>query len=573
MSSTPAIEFRGFSFRYKSQTEPTLRDIDLAIGQGEKILILGPSGSGKSTLANCINGLVPFSFEGDISGSCTVGGQETRKSSLFELSKHVGTVLQDSDAQFVGLSVGEDIAFALENRNTPRPEMLVRVREAAEIVGMEDYLGHVPYQLSGGQKQKVSLAGVLHDDVDILIFDEPLASLDPQAGMGTIELIDAIHQRGKTVVIIEHRLEDVLHRNVDRIVMLDKGTIVFNGTPDRLLATDALARYGIREPLYITALRYAGCTVTEADRPSSIHTLDVNRYADRLKAHQALSLPPSPQAGGETILTVDKVSFAYEKDLVVKDISFSLKKGERVAFIGKNGAGKSTMAKLLCGIVRPQTGSITLGPDDASTLSIREIGTRIGYVMQNPNQMLVKDIIKDEVALALTLRERPQEEIDASVGDVLKMCGLYRMRNWPVSVVSYGQRKRVTVASILSTRPDIIIVDEPTAGQDYRHYTEIMEFLDALNREHGITIIFITHDMHLAIEYTDRAIVFADGEKIADDAVFRVLSDDDVISRAHLKQTSLYTLATRLGIPPEKFIEHFIAYETSLRKKEGSIDE
>ncbi|AEC02599.1 ABC transporter ATP-binding protein [Parasphaerochaeta coccoides] len=571
MSSLPAIEFRGFSFRYKSQTEPTLHDIDLTIGLGEKILILGPSGSGKSTLANCINGLVPFSFEGDISGSCVVMGQETRKSSLFELSKHVGTVLQDSDAQFVGLSVGEDIAFALENRNTPRQEMLTRVREAAEIVGMEDYLVHVPYQLSGGQKQKVSLAGVLHDDVDILIFDEPLASLDPRAGMGAIELIDAIHQRGKTVVIIEHRLEDVLYRNIDRIIMLDKGRIVFNGIPDNLLASDTLERYGIREPLYITALRYADCHVTEADRPSSIHTLDVSRYADKLKEHQRLSLPPAPSVTGEMVVSVEGMSFAYEKDLVVKDVSFSIRKGEKVAFIGKNGAGKSTMAKLLCGIVRPGNGSITLGNINASSLSIKEIGNRVGYVMQNPNQMLVKDIIKDEVALALTLRERPQEESDAVVSETLRMCGLYGMRNWPVSMVSYGQKKRVTVASILSTRPDIIILDEPTAGQDYRHYTEIMEFLDVLNRDYGITIIFITHDMHLAIEYTDRAVVFADGEKIADDAVFKVLANDDVIGRANLKQTSLYTLAMRLGISPEAFIQHFIAYETRLRNREGSI--
>jgi len=564
--STPIVEFKNFGFKYKSQSAPTLHDINLTIFKGEKVLILGPSGSGKSTLANCINGLNPFSYDGVITGSCKVAGMETKDASIFALSKVVGTVLQDSDAQFVGLSVGEDIAFALENQSMPRKEMLPKVEWAASVVGMSDFLMHVPYELSGGQKQKVALAGVLHGDVDLLIFDEPLAALDPRMGMTAVELIDRIHkEQNKTVVIVEHRLEDVLHRSVDRIVLMNEGRIVYDGVPDELLASDLLTRYGIREPLYIKAMKYAGCKLTPDQNLSDIQGMDLSPFEDKLKQQQLVKLEKYVPRVGEEILKVQNVTFAYGKDPVLKNISFSVRKGEKVAFVGKNGAGKSTMAKLICGIIRPREGQVLINGTDYMKYSIKEIGEKIGYVMQNPNQMLVKDIIKDEVELAMLLRGKSREEIDEAVKKALKMCGLYPMRNWPVTAVSYGQKKRVTIASILVLQPDIIILDEPTAGQDYRHYTEIMEFLDELNREYGITIIFITHDMHLAIQYTDRAIVFSEGELVADDSVFRVLSNDEVIKRANLKQTSLYTLATRLGLDPEAYIEHFINYERMVR--------
>ena len=560
--SAPIVEFKNFGFRYKTQKSPTLYDINLTIRKGEKVLILGPSGSGKSTLANCINGLNPFSYDGVITGSCKVAGMETKDASIFALSKVVGTVLQDSDAQFVGLSVGEDIAFALENQSVPRKEMLPMVDQAARIVGMEDFLMHVPYDLAVGQKLKGALAGVLHGDVELLIFDEPLASLDPRTGMTAVELIDRIHkEQNKTIVIIEHRLEDVLHRRVDRIVLMNEGRIVYDGDADSLLASDLLTRYGIREPLYIMAMKYAGCGMSPGQKLSDIHQLDLSPFEEKLKKQHLMEIEKHVPKIGEEILRVEDVTFAYGKTPVLKDVSFTIRKGEKVAFVGKNGAGKSTMAKLICGIERPRQGRVLMNGADYMSLSIKEIGEKVGYVMQNPNQMLVKDIIKDEVELAMLLRGKSRKEMDEAVKKTLKMCGLWPMRNWPVSEVSYGQKKRVTIASILVLQPDIIILDEPTAGQDFRHYTEIMEFLDELNREYGITIVFITHDMHLAIQYTDRAVVFAEGEVVADDSVFKVLSDDEVINRANLKQTSLYTLARRLGFEPEAYIEHFINNE------------
>jgi len=567
--SHPVIEFKDFSFRYKSQNEETLKHINLTINQGEKVLILGPSGSGKSTLGNCINGLIPFSYEGKITGSLKVAGIETKEADIFTLSNHVGTVQQDTDAQFIGLSVGEDIAFALENDAVDRPTMLIKVLEAAKTVGMEDFLQEVPYDLSGGQKQKVALAGVIHNEEEILLFDEPLAALDPAMGMTAVDLIDQIYRnKHKTVIIIEHRLEDVLYRHVDRILLVHEGEIVLDCTPDELLSKNVLKEMGIREPLYISALKHAGIRFDKNEHLCDVQALNMDLYREKLVQHfeENKAKLKAPSVSDEKLLEVKDVSFSYGSFEALKHVSFDVYKGERISIVGKNGAGKSTMAKLLCGIIRPKSGEILFRGTNCLQYTIRDLGKLIGYVMQNPNQMLVKDIIKDEVELAMVLNQYPQEELQKNSEEVLRMCDLYGMRNWPTSVLSYGQRKRVTIASILSLRPEIIIVDEPTAGQDYEHYTEIMRFLEDLNTNYGITILFITHDMHLAIEYTDRAIVFADGEKIGDDYVFKILSDDSIIQRANLKQTSLVHLAKAAGVDPEQFIHAFIDEERRERE-------
>ena len=570
MSKSPIIEFKDFTFRYSSQLEPTLKNINLKIYEGEKVLILGPSGCGKSTLANCINGLIPFSYPGEIQGSCKIAGNETSHSSIFSLSSVVGTVLQDSDAQFVGLSVGGDIAYALENDNMPREEMLPRVLNSATLVGMQEFLEHVPYNLSGGQKQRVSLAGIMHEHVKILLFDEPLAALDPQMGNQAIDLIDKIQKNNNcTVIIIEHRLEDVLYRPVDRIILLEDGQIIADMKPNELLCSNIIVEKGIREPLYLQALKMAGCNVTIDDNPSNIFDIKLDKYKEKLVSYYSNVDTSKPYKEKKVVLNVKNVDFSYDKNKALDNVSFSINKGDKIAVIGKNGAGKSTMAKLICGILRPDKGEVHLEGVNYLNYSIKELGQKIGYVMQNPNQMLVKDIIKDEVSLGLVLNNKSEEEIEKNIEEALKKCDLWPMRNWPVSVVSYGQKKRVTIASILAMNPEIIILDEPTAGQDYRVYTEIMSFLEKLNKDFGITILFITHDMHLAIEYTDRAIVFADGKCIGDDSVFKILSDNDIIERASLKQTSLYSLATRLGINPESFIESFIVSERRKRHEKS----
>ena len=567
-AKTPIISFKNFSFQYRAQKKPTLQDINLDIYPGERVLIAGPSGSGKSTLAACINGLNPFSNPGECSGTLTVDGVDAPHSSIFELAGHVGTVLQDPDGQFIGLTVGEDIAFSLENNCTPQPEMKEIVQHAAELVGIENHLGFAPHELSGGQKQRVSLAGVMVDDVKILLFDEPLANLDPATGKQAIELIDTIQQKtDTTVLIIEHRLEDVLWRNVDRIVLVNEGRILADLCPDELLSGSLLAENGIREPLYVTAMRYAGIAVTPEKHPAHIHSVVLDE-ADTARLHswfQAEPLP-APKPAPEPLLEVKNLCFGYNKGQnTLQNVSFSIGKGEMVSIVGRNGAGKSTLSKLICGFETQDSGEIYLNGKDLKDENIRRRAKHIGYVMQNPNQMISKTMIYDEVAMALQGSGMTDEQIREKVEDTLKVCGLYPFRNWPVSALSFGQKKRVTIASVLVQDPELILLDEPTAGQDFRHYTDIMEFLQGLNAR-GVTVVMITHDMHLMLEYTPRALVFCDGQLIADRSASAVLCDPELIERAALKETSLYTLANRCGIAPaEDFVERFIAADREVR--------
>ncbi len=560
----PIIEFKDYSFKYRSQVEPTLLDINLSIYPGEKVLIVGPSGSGKSTLAHCINGLVPFSFTGESTGSLKVEGQDPNELGLFGLSKLVGTVLQDTDGQFIGLTVAEDIAFSMENDCIAQDEMLERVDRVAETVDITDFLDHAPNELSGGQKQRVSMAGVIVDDVDILLFDEPLANLDPATGKRAIDLIDRIHKKNNTtILIIEHRLEDALYRDVDRIIVVGEGRIVADLRPDALLSGSVLKEQGIREPLYITALKYAGCQINEADLPQHIESMNLAPYEDNVRNWFGKVKLNKKAPDGEPMLTIRDLSFAYTQGQpVLSHIDFSISRGEMVALVGKNGAGKSTLASLICGFMQPDEGAIYLNGEDLSGYSIKERGEKIGLVMQSPNQMISKPMIYDEVALGLRVRGVAEDEIKERVFETLKICGLYPYRNWPVSALSFGQKKRVTIASILVMKPEVLILDEPTAGQDYRHYTEIMEFLRRIHEDLGITIIMITHDMHLMLEYTDRAIVIADGKMLADDTPAHILTNEEISDRAYLKKTSLYDLALRCGITdPTAFVECFIQYE------------
>ena len=548
----PIIQFENFTFQYQAQLEPTLKDINLTIYEGEKVLIVGPSGSGKSTLGQCLNGIIPNIYKGQASGHLKVQGQDAFASSIYDKSNLVSTVLQDTDGQFIGLSVAEDLAFALENDMVELPVMKEKVQHWAEKLDLVNLLQHRPQDLSGGQKQRVSLAGVLIDESPILLFDEPLANLDPKSGQDAIDLIDQIHREaGTTTIIIEHRLEDVLYRSVDRLVLVNDGRILFDDHPDLLLKTTLLAENGIREPLYLTTLRQLGLNIAEMDHLSDLASLELP------------ALPFSKEAVGEAIqergsnlFSVEHISFSYGKRPVLQDISLEISKGERIAIVGKNGAGKSTLAKAFCQFIQTE-GIYSWQGKDIKADSIKERAERIGYVLQNPNQMISETMIFDEVALGLRLRGLPEEEIEERVLAVLKTCGLYEFRNWPVSALSFGQKKRVTIASILVLGPEVILLDEPTAGQDQRNYTEIMNFLDELNQK-GHTIIMITHDMQLMLDYSDRAIVIVDGQVLADKSPAQVLTDKDLIVAANLKETSIFTLAKKLGVDPLALTEFYM---------------
>jgi energy-coupling factor transporter ATP-binding protein EcfA2 len=547
------ISFNQFTFQYDAQAEATLKDISFDIAKGEKVLILGPSGSGKSTLAQCLNGIIPNIHKGQAKGQVRIDGQDIFKQSIYDKSQSVSTVLQDPDGQFIGLTVAEDLAFALENDCADQSEMKDKVALWAERLDLTSLLNYRPQDLSGGQKQRVSLAGVLIDESPILLFDEPLANLDPKSGQETIDLIDKIHKEvGATTIIIEHRLEDVLYRPVDRILLVNDGTLLFNGSPDELLSSTLLLENGIREPLYVTVLRQLGFDTTRAQNLSQLDALDLS----------GLGIPDSVlkdkrDSSSDSILKVEGLSVSYgDNPAIIEDLSFSLKKGERLAIVGKNGAGKSTLAKALCGFV-PSQGKLTYKGQDISQDSIAERSERIGFVLQNPNQMISQTMIFDEVALGLRLRGIEETEVEERVHEVLKTCGLYSFRKWPISALSFGQKKRVTIASILVLKPEIIILDEPTAGQDYKTYTDIMNFLDSLQKQ-GHTIVMITHDMQLMLEYSDRCLVVVEGKIIADDNPVTILNQKDLLESANLKQTSLYTLGQKLSSNPVEVTQYYI---------------
>ena len=547
------ISFNQFTFQYDAQAEATLKDISFDIAKGEKVLILGPSGSGKSTLAQCLNGIIPNIHKGQAQGQVRIDGQDIFKQSIYDKSQLVSTVLQDPDGQFIGLTVAEDLAFALENDCADQSEMKDKVALWAERLDLTSLLNHRPQDLSGGQKQRVSLAGVLIDESPILLFDEPLANLDPKSGQETIDLIDKIHKEvGATTIIIEHRLEDVLYRPVDRILLVNEGELIFNGSPDELLSSTLLLENGIREPLYVTVLRQLGFDTRSAQNLSQLDALDLSDLAlpDRV-------LKDKRDSSSDSILKVEGLSVSYgDNPKIIEDLSFSLKKGERLAIVGKNGAGKSTLAKALCGFV-PSQGKLTYEGQDISQDSIAERSERIGFVLQNPNQMISQTMIFDEVALGLRLRGIEETEVEERVHEVLKTCGLYSFRKWPISALSFGQKKRVTIASILVLKPEIIILDEPTAGQDYKTYTDIMNFLDSLQKQ-GHTIVMITHDMQLMLEYSDRCLVVVEGEIIADDKPVTILNQKDLLESANLKQTSLYTLGQKLSSDPVEVTQYYI---------------
>ena len=569
MENEAIISFEDFGFQYTAQAEPTLYDINLQIRKGEKVLIAGPSGCGKSTLAHCVNGLVPNSYPGKATGKLTVGGQDALKLGLFGLSKIVGTVLQDSDGQFIGLTVAEDIAFALENDCIPTEEMHREVVRIAELVDVKRVLKHAPHEISGGQKQRVGLGGVMVGLVDVLLFDEPLANLDPATGKQAIMLIDEIQKRtGCTVIIIEHRVEDVLYCPVDRVIVMGDGRIQYDGDPDVLLCSELLQRKGIREPLYVTALKYAGVELTADMRPSCLPELKLSQQ-QKAQVRSWFDKQPAPKAAPEqdVLLRVENLDFTYEGGHhALRGINAIVHKGEMLSIVGTNGAGKSTFSKVICGFENAQSGILELEGVDLNSLSIKERADHIGYVMQNPNQMISKTQIFDEVALGLRNRGVSEEEIRPRVEETLKICGLYPFRNWPVSALSYGQKKRVTIASILVLKPEMILLDEPTAGQDLKHYTEIMDFLSELNHQ-GVTVVLITHDMHLMLEYTPRAIVFNAGRVIADKSAAEVLNSPDIVDAAHLKETSLYHLSAASGIADaEEFTRRFIARDREVRK-------
>ncbi|MCK8607468.1 ABC transporter ATP-binding protein [Apilactobacillus ozensis] len=568
MENKSMIEFKDVTFQYNSQSEPTLKHINLNIKAGEKVLIAGPSGSGKSTLGNLINGIIPRNIKGTLDGEILIDGKNTQSMSLFDLSLKVGTLLQNSNDQFVGLTVAEDIAFGMENDCVDNSDMNKKVNQWAKRLDLKDLLSQAPSELSGGQKQRTGLAGIMVDEAPILLLDEPLAALDPASGAASINLIDAIHNElNNTVIVIEHRIEEVLNQSVDKIILMNNGEIVGVFKPDELLKKDILTNYGLRNPLYLDLIRLSGVDISGLEYISSAKLVDGKYLLPKLQQANAYAKYRPDISTASPVLKIDNLNFAYKQKIIFENLNLSINRGDMLALVGKNGVGKSTLSKLIAGFINPQSGSVYLGDESLDGVTIKQRADKIGYIMQDPDKMISKVMIQDEVALGLKLRGFDDDYINRKVMEVLKICHLYEFRNWPISALSYGQKKRLTIASILALNPKILILDEPTAGQDYYHYTEIMQFLKSLNQEHHITMIFVTHDMYLMTEYANRAVALGNHGILKDDYPENVLNDEAVVKAAHLKSTSISTIADRFNLNADRLTHYLISKESNIKNE------
>jgi len=543
----PIIDFQHVTFKYHAQAEPTLHDVSFQIYPGEKVLIAGASGSGKTTLLRLLNGLIPQAYAGDITGKLTLNGKNIVEQTLFDLSLQAGTVLQDSDAQFVGLTVAEDIAFALENDNQSVSHIKAEVSKWANRFGLGERLNLAPQALSGGQKQRTAMAGVLVDDGKLLLFDEPLASLDPAAGVVAMEMIDKLQtERDLTVVIIEHRIEEVLSAHVDRVIVMADGRIVANGTPTEMIQSGILPENGLDEPLYVKLLRRAHVDIASLANVADVKQVVVD---ENKAAIEQLKIPVKKGLHHTKKLVIENVDFSYDKkQRLFKQFSTVIHQGEVLGIVGKNGSGKTTLSHLLTGFLMPDSGDILLDGKSVLQQSIKERADDIGYVLQNPNHMITKATVFEEVASGLILRHVPTDEVEARTRAVLKLIDLDSMRHWPISALSFGQKKRLTIAAVLVLSPQILILDEPTAGQDATHTGELLDFLATINKQENTTIIIITHDMHLLANFVERALVIVDGQLLADTTPAELLADEKLVTAASLRTTSIYQLANRLGI-------------------------
>ena len=543
----PFIDFQHVTFKYHAQSEPTLHDVSFQIYPGEKVLIAGASGSGKTTLLRLLNGLIPQAYQGDITGELTINGKKILNQSLFDLSLQAGTVLQDSDAQFVGMTVAEDIAFSLENDNQPIKIVREKVAKWANRFGLGKRLTLAPQSLSGGQKQRTAMAGVLVDEGDLLLFDEPLASLDPAAGAAAMSLIDELQQeRNMTVVVIEHRIEDVLRAHVDRVIVMAHGRIVANDTPTAIIQAGVLSANGLDEPLYIQLLRRAGVPVNKIPHVADVEKVDVSNFRDQI---ENLAEPVQTVTHDDKQLLVQNLTFAYDQqEPLFENLSTSIHEGEILGIVGKNGSGKTTLSHLLTGFLTPSGGDIQLDGRSLLSDSIKERADHIGYVLQNPNHMITKATVFDEVASGLRLRNIDEEQVTERVREMLQLVDLDGMRNWPISALSFGQKKRLTIAAVLVLKPEILILDEPTAGQDATHTSQLLSFLQNINITNHTTIIIITHDMHLLANFVQRALVVVDGQILADTTPAELLANEALVDAASLRTTSIYRLAQRLSI-------------------------
>lgn len=525
-----AIEISDLSFTYENRTTPALDHVNLRVKDQESVLLAGASGSGKSTLLKCINGLIPHRYIGQYSGQVNLAGKRVAALDLDQLSLVVGTVLQEPDKQLVSSSVEDDVAFGPCNLALPRSEIENRVERSLAAMEILQFRQRSIFALSGGQKQRLAIAGVLAMQPDIVLFDEPLANLDSNGVKLMQEVLRNLREQGKTMIVAEHRTEEVLRANPTRVVVFDKGRVVADSTDPEVLIdfADVLktpAEFALRKHLpperRKIALEFLRSAVTVEKKPAE-----------------------SPNLGQE-LVRIENLTFEYPGGIKALDnVSLTIHEGERIAILGNNGAGKSTLALSMMGILKPTHGRVLVSGTDTRKLPVSEVAKSVGIVFQNPFSMLFARTVREELAFGPKNLGLAPEEISKLIPQVAGQCTIEHLVDKSPFASSYGEKKRICVGAVLTMRPKSIILDEPTSGQDYRSYSEFMNFICSLNKQVR-SLILITHDTDLAIEYTDRAVILREGRIVADGLTRKILADPKNLTENSIRETSLITLSRK----------------------------
>ena len=505
------------SFRYRDRDDLAIQNISFKSDPGELLLIAGASGCGKTTLIRAINGLIPRSYKGDLTGEIRIFGEDTRSWKLSKISQNVATVLQDPERQILGTKVINEVAFGLENFGLPREEILERGESALRKLNIYHLRDRETFNLSGGEKQKIALAGVLALNPSILLLDEPLASLDPASAQETLKAVRSLADNGMTVLMVEHRVEDVLGIQPDRILFMQEGEIRYLGQPDGLI--DIVDYHEVKLPAEMVITR------ASADAPP-------------LPLQVLPSAQLTPSEDHEPLVNFEDVRFGYEKGKeVLHGINLEINRGDVIAVLGPNGAGKTTFVKHAIGLLKPNNGEVFVNGISTQKATVAEIASTLGYVFQSPSHMLFAPTVYEELAFGPKNLDHPPDQIKKEVIEALKIVNLQEMEDDPPLALSFGQQKRVSIAAILAMRSKILVMDEPNAGQDYENY---MNFMDSILQMPGFeAIIFVTHDVDLALIYANRIILVADGALKADGPPLEILSDLELIESCRLVPTSL----------------------------------